>query len=106
MPEAVSAPLNAEEAGLPGHARAEHLAGCAGCREWPRAAHQVTRRPLTLAARMPHDLPEREIGDDILLMLSRDHPATARPLRTVTALGCLPSLPPASHRKERPSCPA
>ena len=58
------------------------------------------------AARMPHDLPEREGEDDILLMLPGEPPPTAQPLRTVTARGWLPSLRPASHRKERPSCPA
>jgi predicted anti-sigma-YlaC factor YlaD len=42
--EAISAAMDGEAPGVPAAALAEHLAGCAACRAWREAAHEVTRR--------------------------------------------------------------
>jgi predicted anti-sigma-YlaC factor YlaD len=42
--EAISAQLDGEAPGVPAAGLDEHLAGCAACRDWREAAHEVTRR--------------------------------------------------------------
>jgi Putative zinc-finger len=48
--EAISAVLDGEQAGVLIEDLQEHLLGCAACRRWREAAHEVTRRARTAAA--------------------------------------------------------
>jgi predicted anti-sigma-YlaC factor YlaD len=54
--EAMSAQIDGEDAGLPGGALAEHLAGCAECTAWQQRAHAVTRRARLGRAFLDRDL--------------------------------------------------
>jgi len=54
--EAISARIDGEDASLPTDVLDTHLEGCAGCRDWQRRAHSVTRRARLGGAFLDHDL--------------------------------------------------
>lgn len=54
--EAISARIDGEDPGLPGDVLEAHLAGCAACRSWLQAAHEVTRRARIGGPFLDHDL--------------------------------------------------
>jgi len=54
--EAISARIDGEDPGLPGDVLEAHLAGCAACRSWRQAAHEVTRRTRIGGPFLDHDL--------------------------------------------------
>jgi predicted anti-sigma-YlaC factor YlaD len=54
--EAISARIDGEDPGLPGEILDAHLAGCAACRGWLEAGHEVTRRARVGGLYLDHDL--------------------------------------------------
>jgi predicted anti-sigma-YlaC factor YlaD len=54
--QAISARIDGEDPGLPGDILEAHLAGCAACRSWRQAAHEVTRRVRIGGTFLDHDL--------------------------------------------------
>ncbi len=70
--EAISALIDGEEPGLPEDVLDAHLAGCAACRAWLQAAHEVTRR-----ARIGAPFLDRDLTSSVLAAI----PAAAPPKR-------------------------
>jgi predicted anti-sigma-YlaC factor YlaD len=60
--EALSARIDGEDSGVPDTALAEHLSGCAACRDWEQRAHAVTRRARLGGAYLDHDLSEQVLA--------------------------------------------
>jgi predicted anti-sigma-YlaC factor YlaD len=54
--EAISARIDGEDPGLPEDVLEAHLDGCAACRSWAQAAHEVTRRARIGGPFLDHDL--------------------------------------------------
>jgi len=54
--EAISARIDGEDPGLPADVLEAHLDGCAACRSWAQAAHEVTRRARIGWPFLDHDL--------------------------------------------------
>jgi predicted anti-sigma-YlaC factor YlaD len=74
--EAISARIDGEDPGLPEGVLDAHLAGCAACRGWQQAAHEVTRR-----ARIGGPLLDHDLTSSVLAAIS---PAPAGRRRRVT----------------------
>src|SRR4051812_47920661 len=75
--EALSARLDGEPLGMPARALEQHLAACAACAEWEKAAAVVTRRArLTEAPRVP------DLTAAVLTALPRELPGAAGAARS------------------------
>ncbi len=71
--EAISALIDGEDPGLPEDILDAHLAGCAACRAWLQAAHEVTRR-----ARIGGPFLDRDLTSSVLAAIPPAPPQRRR----------------------------